>query len=235
MLTLPKNFLKDENTLLFSLSSPGIFFWSTNLIVIENLKIVADVTDLEAQRSKYLFLVSETEKSNLEKVVLKFQPDCLYDEVGPLRITVNGNELYRGIPDCDLAFVPIEFSPELVKKGENEIEFYTERGAYLLSHVLINSELKELDFPTYYFDLSHEQFNNLANGKEHLRLKMEFVDVTSSKFGEIVFNGFQNHFDTKEVSLALDLSKDAVKGTNSLKIKPKKTIEVRELKVDLVR
>jgi hypothetical protein len=231
---LPKNLLARQNELIFAISSPGVAFWATNKAVIENLKVVADVTEVEAQTSSHIFLVSETEMNNLEKVILKFQPDCKFDEVGMLKVTVNDNELYRAVPDCDLGFVPIEFSPKVVHAGENKIVFFTERGTYLLSHVVIESKLAKVDYPTYYFDLSHEQYEAVMNEQRRVRLQMDFVDVTSSKYGELVFNGYKNHFDTKEVNVAFDLSDDVVKGTNSVKIKPRKTIEVRQVSVDLV-
>lgn len=235
LISLPKNNLRQNNILTLKSISPGLAFWSTNEISISDLKIVADVESTEAQVSRNTFLVSDTEKRNLEKVVLKFQPQCNFNDVGPLKITLNGNEIYNGIPDCDLAFVPIEFSSELIVFGENQIIFQTERGAYILSHLVIDSKLKSIEFPTYYFDLSTEQLKYVKDAKMRIRLTLNFVDVTVSKYGDIVFNGAIQHFDTKEASATLDLSDNAITGSNSLKIKPKKTIEVRELKVDLVK
>ncbi len=233
-IVLSENLLREENVLVFSVSSPGVAFWATNEISLQEVKIVGDVTSVEAQSSKSIFLVSETEWDNLQKVILKFQPDCIYNDVGKLSVKINGNEIYNGVPDCDLSMVPIEFSPSLVYQGENEIVFYTEKGNYLLSHIQIISELKEVDFPTYYFELTNEQFEDVYDENLRLRLNIDFVDVISRKSGEIVFNGHQDHFDTKELISTFDLSEDAVRGNNALKIKPSKTLEVRELKVDLV-
>jgi hypothetical protein len=61
------------------------------------------------------------------------------------------------------------------------------------------------------------------------------VDVSTAKFGDFVFNGDLIPFDTKEASLAVDLSADAVVGNNAIKIKPQKTVEIRELMVELVK
>ena len=154
---------------------------------------------------------------------------------GKLLITINEKTIYSGVPDCDLAMVPIEFSSDSIYQGENQIVFYTEKGTYLLSHVVIESELNEVDFPAYYFELSYEDYNDVKDDKKRARLTMNFVDVVASKFGEIVFNGNVRYFDTKEVSYTLDLSGDVVQGANSLKIKPKKTLDVREVKIDLIK
>ena len=234
-LHLPKNLLKKDNTLSFIVSSPGLAFWRTNDVSLESIKVVGDVTNLQAQTTKQIFLVSDTEKNNLEKMVLKFQPECKTGEIGPLTIRVNGEEIYNAVPECELNFVPLEFSSGMVQNGENEIVFRTSQGTYLLSHVSLTSKLKEVDYPTYYFELTQDEYNRVSSGKSRLRIIMSFVDVSTSKFGDIIFNGQIKHFDTREASLSLDFTADAVKGTNSIKIKPRKTIELRQLAADLIQ
>ena len=73
-ISVPQNLLKEQNMVVFASSSPGLAFWRTNEVSLENIKVVADVTSVEAQSSRNVFLVSETEIDNLQKVVLKFQP-----------------------------------------------------------------------------------------------------------------------------------------------------------------
>lgn len=233
-ISIPQNLLKEENTIAFAVSSPGLAFWRTHEISLDIIKVVADVTSVEAQSSRNVFLVSETEKKNLDKVTLKFQPSCNFQEVGLLEVRVNGKLIYSSVPDCDLAIVPIEFSPETLNQGENEVVFKTEKGDYLLTHVMVKSELKEVEFPTYYFDLSYEEYRSVVEGDKRVRLALDFVDVVARKFGDLEINGHKRYFDTKEVSHVLDLSDDIVQGTNSVKIKPRKTLEVRELRVDLL-
>ncbi|HIG92589.1 TPA: hypothetical protein HA234_00135 [Candidatus Woesearchaeota archaeon] len=231
---IPKNALKAENQVIFAVSSPGVALWRTNEVSLSNIKLVADVTNVESQSSRTIFLVSETERQNVEKAILRFQPGCAFGEVGRLSVEINGDEIYSAIPDCDVGRIPVEFSPSLLHAGENQVVFKTVKGKFLLSHVLILYKLKEVDFPVYYFELSNDQLQDIRDGASRVRLTMNFVDVTGSKLGEIVFNGNRRHFDTREVSTTLDLSDDAVRGSNSIKIKPEKTIEVRELRVELV-
>src|SRR3989344_2166636 len=227
--------LGEQNEVVFTVSSPGLAFWRTNELSLQNVKIVADVTSVEAQASKNIFLLSEVEKKNLEKVTLKFQPGCDLDEVGRLTVLVNGKVVYAAVPDCDVALVPIEISPGALNQGENEIIFKTEQGTYLLTHIVIESELKEVDFPTYYFDLTYEEYSDVVDEDKRVRITLEFVDVVARKFGDLEFNGHTKYFDTKEVSYILDVSDDVVQGANALKIKPRKTLEVRQLKIDLVK
>ena len=131
-ITLPKNMLKEQNILTFSMKSPGIAFWKTHSAQIDKIKIVADVTTLDAQSSTSVFLISEAEFKNLDRSILRFQPSCKLGNVGKMKITVNGDEIFNSIPNCDLQMVPIEFSPALLLKGKNEITFFTEKGTYLL-------------------------------------------------------------------------------------------------------
>ncbi len=233
-LTIPQNLLKEENIVAFAVSSPGLAFWRTNEVSLDSIKIVADVTSVEAQSSRNVFLVSETEKDNLKKAVLKFQPSCNFHEVGPLEVSINGKKVYSSVPDCDLDVITIEFAPETLNQGENEIVFRTEEGDYLLTHIMVKSELADLEFPTYYFDLKYEEYRAVVDGDKRVRLTLSFVDVVARKFGDLEINGRKRYFDTKEVSHVVDLSDDIVQGANSIKIKPRKTLEVRELRVDLL-
>ena len=234
-LSLPKNSLKDSNTIEVRVSSPGIAFWASNEVTLSNLKVAADVTNLDARSSRHIFQVSDTEKRNVEKVQLRFQPQCLYNDVSALEIEINGHSIYSAVPECDVAMVPIEFSADVLQEGENNIVFHTEKGTYILSHVQIKSTLKEIDFPTYYFSLSSQQYNLVRDHQRKARLTMDFVDVSERKFGELVFNGNLINFDTREVTYTADVSDDVVRNNNALKVRPLKTLEIRELRVDLVR
>lgn len=233
-LNLPQNSLKENNELVFGVSSPGMAFWATNEVSIEEAKVVGQIMNLDGQYSKQVFLVSEMEKRNLEKVILRFQPECRNGDVGKLRVTLNNNEIYKGIPDCELALVPIEIAPNLIQENENGLVFQAERGRYVLSHVSVTSKLKELDFPTYYFGLSHETYSDVVNGSKSIELKVYFVDDGESKYGDILVNGHYYGFDTKALSMKMNISSDVVQGNNALKIKPRKTVEVRELRADLI-
>lgn len=233
-LSLPKTSLQEMNEIVFSVSSIGAAFWSTNEAILEDIQVVGDIVNKEAQSAKSTFIISKTEKDNLEKVSLKFKPDCIYGQAGKLSISLNEDEIYNALPDCDLSIVPLEISPEKIVLGENVITFKTEKGTYLLSNLILSSKLKEMDFPTYYFDLSNERYEDIQAGKYKLRVKMEFVDSIEWKNGELIFNGHHKQFETKKISLAWDLSEDIVQGSNAIKIKPKKTLEIRELRADLI-
>jgi hypothetical protein len=233
IITVPDNLIAEDNVITFQVSSPGIAFWKTNFASLINLKVVGRYTDLGYQSASNTFLVSETEYDNLESLELQFQPDCDYDEVGRLIISINDYNIYSGVPDCGLSMVPIEFSPEVVYQGENQITFYTEYEEYELSHIKIMSQLEEIDYTTYYFELSHEEEESVQDEDSYVELTLEFTDDTSEKTGYVSINGDRNHFDTREISYAIDISDDIVSGNNAVQINPSTTIELRELVVEL--
>jgi len=232
-LKVPKGLLKETGNLLeISVSSPGIAFWRTNEYNIENVQIVGDVQRVETQKAKSSFLVSETEKNNLEKAEIKMSVDCQMEKVGKLRISLNNEQIYAGIPDCG-SYLSTELSPDSLKKGSNEMEFFTESGSYYLSLISLKSQLKEVDFPTYYFELSEEQFSEIEDNKKEAVLTLNFVDSVDKKQADVLVNGHMNNIDQKGIFYNVSISDDVVKGTNSVKVKPKKSIEIKELKVDL--
>lgn len=236
---VPRNLLQENNVIMIEVSSPGAAFWKTNTVQLERLQVVADVTSLEAQSSRNVFIISEVEKKNLEKFVLKVRPQCVSGQVGSsvgkLAIKINGKEVYNGLPDCDLGLLSLELSPETVYLGENEVIFSTERGMYVLNNINLISSLRALEFPTYYAELSEEDYQKIIKNSLKARLALSFVDVVAVKGADIYFNGHRIPFDTKDVVFTVDVNDFVVQGSNSIKISPRKTLEIRELRLDLVK
>jgi len=232
---LPQRALKTENKLVFRVSSPGAAFWRTNEYSLQNVQVTADVTRTDAQRSRNVFLVSALESNNIERAALRFQPDCDTSESGPLNIWINDYNVYSGIPDCGVTRERIEFAPSYLRMGENVIIFAIDDGDYSISQIAIESQLKQIDFPAYFFELSEEQFRDIKNGTKEVVLRMDFVDTTERKQGQIFVNGHITGFDTKNLFIEEEITKDVEKGSNSIKIKPENTIDVRKLTVKLVK
>jgi hypothetical protein len=232
LIELDKKYLKTDNLLVFSVSSPGFAFWKTNAYQLENVQITADITSIDAQSSRSLFLVSATESNNLERIKIKFKPDCTI-ESGRLDIWINQYNIYSSVPDCGGERVTLEFSPTYLQIGENEVIFKISQGDYYIDHISIESELKTIDFPVYYFELSEEEFLDVEEEDAKVVLRMDFVDITEEKRGEVVVNGHLSGFDTKDIFYELDISDDVERGNNGIQIKPKKTLDIKELEVIL--
>jgi len=52
--------------------------------------------------------------------------------------------------------------------GAGEV-FLTSKGTYVISNIKIESELKEVEYPTYYFEVSYEQYQDVVDEKLRLR------------------------------------------------------------------
>lgn len=233
-IALPKKLLEATNVLHFALDSPGIAFWRTHEYTLVNVKITGDVTRTDAQKSKNVFLVSPTEFNNLERVLLRFQPDCDSDFAGPIEVWINQFNVYSAVPDCGVGPLKIEVSPSYIKTGQNDLVFSIEQGDYSLSHVSVSSELKQIDFPVFFFELSQERFQDVKNNSKDVIVRLDFVDTIDRKQGELIVNGHTVGFDTRELVFEVDVSSDIVRGNNGIKIKPEKTVDVRQLRVLLV-
>ncbi|MBS3138540.1 hypothetical protein J4207_02440 [Candidatus Woesearchaeota archaeon] len=232
-ISIPIRLLKQENSLLFQASSPGAAFWRTNGATLQDVKVTADVTDTDATRSRSVFLISNTEYNNLEKVFLKFQPDCNINTASPLDIFVNEFNVYSGVPDCGVQRMKLEFPVSYVRRGENEISLSIERGDYIVAQLAVEAELKEVDFPVYYFDVSEEQFRGIQNDSKDVIIRLDFVDSIDRKQGQLIVNGHINGFDSKDVFLEKEVSRDIERGNNAIKIKPERTLDIRKITVIL--
>lgn len=154
---LSSSMLSDLNILTFMVSDVGYKFWTTNQYELDTLQVTADVTDVSQQISKTTFTVSDVEKFNLQQSKLYFYPDCNPREVGALKISLNNEQIYSSIPDCQQINM-VEFSPSSLSAGDNYILFKTEKGSYLIYSISVKTDLNEQEYPVYYFDVDPDAF-----------------------------------------------------------------------------
>lgn len=155
---IKKSLLSTENSIEFEVSGVGINFWETNQYSLEDIKVIAEVSDTSRQNSLNTFYITEEQGNSIEKARLKFNPDCNVYESGVLTITLNDRVVFSGIPDCgSLNFV--DFAPNLIYIGKNKINFNSESGSYLIDLISLKLELEDNEIPVYYFELDDQLFN----------------------------------------------------------------------------
>jgi len=218
------------NTLEFSVSSPGAAFWSTNRYEIEDLTITADLVNRDAQESKNSFMLASDERANLEKVRLRFIPECEEELVGKLDVWINNYNLYSAVPDCTSATI-LDFSPSKLVIGENVLNFETQKGKYLINQIKLTSDLKEVELPVYYFQITEKQYTKIDNAEVNVTLSIVFVDDTEEKEADIIINGDLIRLDQEERKYSEKINKYLEEGNNAIKIDPEDTLEVVELKI----
>jgi hypothetical protein len=232
---LPKDMLQQSNTLEFSVSDVGLAFWSTNEYSLENVQVTADVTDVSAQQSKNVFVLSTTEKFNLDRARLRFFADCNQGEIGTLHILVNNHEVFAAVPDCGM-LRPVEFSPAYLESGENNVVFKTDSGRYLIDQISVITDLKEITFPSYYFELSNSQLADITDGNDDINMTLRFVDSQELKSGKIYINGKTISLNTHDSTYVRNLNNFVEQGQNGIKVEPDQTVlDIIELRVDLLK
>jgi len=229
---LKKDYLEEDNILEFSVPGTGVEFWSTNIYSFDDIKIVGDVADISKQESKNIFFISENEKLNLEKAKLRFLPNCEPDDAGKLDVLINYQEVFSGVPDCGSINVYI-FPTDILHTGDNNIVFKTDKGSYLIEQIKVQTSLRELTYPTYYFEINETTFEKIENDTYDVKLTLKFVDDKKDKIMNLNINNRMIYVDTDEAEYYKNIDDYAKEGNNFIKIEPLSMLDIIELKVEL--
>jgi hypothetical protein len=225
--------IQGTNVLEFSTLSPGVAFWRTNKYSLEDILITGTALDRGAQESKLTFFMTQEEREYIKRVKLHFFPDCQIVEVGKLNIWINNHELHSAVPDCGMPNRPIEFSPDKLVPGENWLIFETEKGSYFIEQIRLTSELERIEAKVYYFSLTQDEYDDVADNIRDAILYMRFTDDESAKEARILVNGNAVGLDQTEIEFSRDVSEYVVKGNNAVKIEPDEVLDIVELEVRL--
>ncbi len=229
---LEKADLKEKNNMTFSVSSVGIKFWSTNTYVLEGVQIVADVLDKNSLESRSVFIITSTEKSNIDTAYLRFFVDCLSQEKGKIDVLINDNSLYSSAADCGSP-QKIDLAPKNLYSGENTITFRANSGSYLLDQIMVKATLKKIVYPTYFFKISHNDFTDIDNNDKDMRLSIEFTDDVDYKKADIYVNGHLIHLDQRDLNYTKMIDSFLKEGDNALELIPKTRLNVLTLKLEI--
>jgi len=229
---LPKELLANNtNTLEFSVSSPGIAFWRENSYDLLDIKITGYVTDLSMQSSKSSFDIASFERNNVEKYMLSFYVDCASTTTGKMSVEINDRNVAEFVPDCGspLAF---DLAPSYFVSGENDIAFSADAGRYSIQQIKIVPSFKDIQYPTYYFNIKNEEFIKIINETLKARMKIRFADSSHKEFNFRI-NNIIKRVDISNFEYTYEFPKeDLLQGNNALKIEPINTLEISELKVE---
>ncbi len=229
---IDKAYLREQNELVLSVSSVGWQFWSTNEYMIEALKLTGDMTDVSRQQSSNVFVLSEVEKSNIDEVKLKFNPDCLPNDVGNLEVFINNNRIFHGIPDCGILNTK-QFSPAYLNAGQNSLVFRTDKGSYIVDNIKVVTRLEDVLYPFYYFDINETLWEDFGDEKLDFELTLTFFDDNEFKKAKIFINGRKTFMNTYDSEWTRNINNFVQEGTNGIKIEPDETkLEVVKMLVE---
>jgi hypothetical protein len=229
-INLKEEYLMQKNKLIFKVSSPNWKFWSSNSYSIDNLIVAGDVSDSSNLEGRHTFFIEDEEKRNINEARLIFIPVCEEAKVGKLEIDINGENVYSSIPDCG-TYVRVDISPNILMAEDNYVYFKTAFGQYLLDAITVKTEISESYYPTYYFELSQSQYDNIQDKDDLINMTFNMLDNDEFKEAYVYINSRRAYIDTKDPLYTKDLRNFVEEGTNTLQIKPMKTMEIVRLRV----
>ena len=234
---IKKEILKEHNSIEFYVSSVGAKFWQTNQYSIENFKIYSKFTDRTKEKGRQTFYINEDEYNSLDYGKLKFSPECNQAKVGNLIIKVNGRIVYDVIPDCGILNI-IELSRKNFNKNENLIEFVGSEGTYLIDTASIKTYLKDVSYPSYYFDIDDEEWEDLKNNITDLNLTVEVSKSIEKEFDLILnVNGYKRtlRFENNENIVERNIETYLLKRkNNAIMLEPdNQEVAVSDMKLEI--
>lgn len=235
-ITLPSDYLKEKNTITFSVSDlGGIAFWRYNEYELENVLVSARVTDYSGAFSERHFSLSESEYANFDKALFEFIPDCPPREAGLVQILINNRVIYTGYPDCGVKS-RVEVSQEFLKPGDNALVATTNSGSFLLDLPKLIVVPKLTSQPVFYANVPSQLNDEMYYGQRLLILTLRFADSTTIKRGNVEINGFKNYFETQDIIFQTEIDPEfIIPGQNAIKIMPQGSpVDVAELRVDVI-
>ena len=222
--------VEGNNKITFVAEDVGIAFWRVNKHRISNLQITASIKDTSQQHSRNVFVVSATEKANVKRAVLRFSPDCIRGKTGKLNVLINTHSIFYSVPDCG-GRVAIEFSPDVMREGENTISFESDEGSYLIDLVRITSELKDVIQPAYYFEITESDMTTVRDGRANLYLLITFTDDKEQKAAILNINGRETHLFQDEREYKKNINDYVIEGNNAIKVEPDTMLQIVTLEV----
>ena len=235
---LPKDLLRPNNELLFTVSSPGLAFWRVNTYELENVLITATVTDVSRSESSQQVVLGDEDVQNLDRVEVSGIVECSQAK-GLLTILVNDLLVFKALPDCG-SVMHLAVDPSTLHRGVNVLTFKSEQD-YAFDNLRLKLYFSKPLHPTYYFNIDDSYFETSASGEQVLKpgfavkLFLDFPDPDARKQLEVSVNGRKFVVDTFNAEFEKDISSYVFSGVNSVKLKPLRNVEVSRLKIVLQR
>jgi hypothetical protein len=123
----------------------------------------------------------------------------------------------------------VEFSPSLLRVENNILEISADSSAYVREPAIL-IETNEPIYPTYYFNIDEEDYEDIVNGTTDAMLYMSFV--TDDNKAEVDINGNLLYIETEDY-IYRDITELVKRTGNYVSVIPKKDIKVNLLKIYL--
>ena len=222
---LPITAIKETNIITFEVSSPGLAFWQSNSYLLKNVELLLQNYDVGSFTHDFVLTQSElanTGKANLHALINQEGEKTI------LKISLNGNEIYNGLPEKDFDLsIPIHHFD-----ANNELFWVTERGGKY-----------DIIFPEIEFTFSPENTEkiyrfNVASGEmtainsNFYECKMTVKRESSFGYANIEVNSNRMRANFNEASIySSDICQYLQQGTNAVTISSDNDIVISRLQV----
>lgn len=163
-IAISQSMLKNNNIIYFTVSKPGFAFWKLNQYELRNVMLTGDITDDSNNFNMQKVYLAQSEYKHMTDATISFKPDCSYDDVGKISLSLNGKRIYYGVPDCGLMNF-VDVGKGTLVQGENKLDFTSEKGSYLVDQLKVDVKLEDPQYPIYYFDLNEDLFTSASDSQ----------------------------------------------------------------------
>lgn len=239
IIEIPLSFLAEKNNaLIFSVSSPGIAFWSSNSYILNDLGLKQEF-ELINSKEERTFTISQQEKDSLQSAVLSFFQLCnmkIPKQLAPLKIYFNDNPIpvISTKIRCISQEQTIELKPEDFESGPNKLSFVLEEsGDFSFNELKVLAEAKQTDYPSYTFGISKNQYDDIKAGTKKIQIELYLEDNKKSKNARISLNSGDIFMQEKSSEFKYDIKDYVEQGSNFIRIVPNNEFVITGLKVTL--
>tara|TARA_Y100000310_G_scaffold340574_1_gene436887 strand:+ start:3222 stop:4343 length:1122 start_codon:yes stop_codon:yes gene_type:complete len=229
--TLPKSLIKSQNKLIFKVKKPSAFeFISKKSYSMKDLTLI-ETYMVQNNFEVRQFALSNAELSGLKRMTLFYVMNCMtITENGRIKVALNGNLIQDALAVCDAGVVSIDLNIVELVEGRNTLEFFVDKGHYVLENVFIEGDFSQEEYDRYFFMMQVPDVQAVTQGAE-ITVQAKFLHDGLRKAGAIYVNGFPVYFDTHLEEFLLDVSGLVYEGQNVVTIIPETAFNMVTLDV----
>ncbi|MCX6711910.1 MAG: hypothetical protein NT139_02650 [Candidatus Woesearchaeota archaeon] len=227
---IPKSYLTAHNLLELSTSS---YVLGSSSYDIKDLQLIKKYKVENKKESRY-FVLSSTEKDNIQKATLKYFVNCMsLNKEGILKISLNNRVVSMYMIVCDAGEIDVEVDSSYFVSGRNTLTFEIDEGDYVIEDLQLDRKLEKSYYPKYYFSIQEDEFNDIKDNILNVKLKLDMINDKDVKRATFLINDNRAFMDTTKDKFEVDISDLIVEGENYIRIVPRDEFEITNLDVSL--
>lgn len=224
LVSLPLEYLEENNQLNLYVDPPGILFWVKNEYVLKDFELNKEFIKLHSSEERF-FSVSPEEKNFLDESKLGYSIYCtsLDAEFANLKIYLNERQISSETISCESEDRSVDLEEIDFLVGQNSLVFLLDNGNFLINDIQILNELNKQVYPSYSFDVDFED-----NRKFMMSLSFESEDLNILNFK---INNELIPIEKHGAFFEQDITNFVKIGRNDVELTSEQPLEVNKLEV----